>query len=102
METTKAQKFELTILADESSTEEQVEELVEDVQELVGRYLTFEVHDMGVQRLSYPITLREVEHEASHRLEFDIVVPAEDSQELFRSMSGLSRDERVIRYLLYL
>lgn len=100
METIKAQKFELTVLIDELSDEAQVKQAVEDIRKLAGRYLRFAPSDKGVQRLAYPIRSHGVEHEASHRLEFTIVIPAQDVQELYTSMQELGRDERVMRYLL--
>lgn len=100
METIKAQKFELTALIDELSDEEQVKQMMEDIRNLAGRYLRFAPSDKGVQRLSYPIRNHGTEHEAAHRLEFTIVIPAENAQELYKSMQELGRDERVMRYLL--
>lgn len=100
METIKVQRFELIILADESLTEKQVKELVENVQTLAGRYVRLTSHDMGNQRLSYPITIYGKEHETTRRLEFEIVMPAEETNALYHGMMALGHDERVVRYLL--
>lgn len=93
-------KYELTVLIDELSDGAQVKTMIEDVKKLAGRFLRFAPHDIGVQRLSYPIRNHGIEHEACHRLEFDIIMPTDDAQELYTNMQELGRDERVMRYLL--
>lgn len=99
MATTKNNKYELTVLIDELSTDEQVEEMHDKVRELAGRFLRIAPEDGGIKRLAYPIHY----HDKARYLFYTLVLAPEEEDriEAIKSINrGLQYDDNVIRFLL--
>lgn len=91
--TTTTKKYELTIIVDETATQEVIDELTKKIGEF-GKVT--KVEDWGTKRLAYPIQrvrLHEMGHFMFYQLELENGVP----QELSRN---LNIDDNVVRYLL--
>lgn len=99
MATTKNNKYELTVVIDELSTDEQVKNMHDKVRELAGRFLRIAPEDWGIKRLAYPIH----NHDKARFLFYTLVLAPEE-EERMEAISNINRglqdDENVIRFLL--
>lgn len=99
MASTKNNKYELTVVIDELSTDEQVEEMHDKVRELAGRFLRIAPEDGGIKRLAYPI----YNHDKARFLFYTLVLAPEENERMHaveNINSGLQYDDNVIRFLL--
>lgn len=88
--TTTTKNYELTILVDETATQETIDELTEKIK---GYGKITSIEDWGVKRLAYPIRNQEKARYLFYTLELENDVPAELSR-------NLNIDDNVMRYLL--
>lgn len=88
--TTTTKNYELTIIVDETATQEVIDELTEKLGEF-GKVT--KVEDWGTKRLAYPIRNQEKARYLFYTLELENDVPAELSR-------NLNIDDNVMRYLL--
>ena len=87
-------KFELTILAPETTGEEELNHL----EKIIKKYATIEkFENAGVKRLAYDITLRGTIHERASYLYYDIEMEQGNAVKL---SNHLNITDEALRYLL--
>lgn len=90
MTTNTTKNYELTILADETAPQEEIDGLTEKIK---GYGKVTSIEDAGVKRLAYPMHNHEKARYLYYTLELEDGVPAK--------LSGhLNIDDNILRYLL--